>query len=65
MRWHGERKVKKGLIRHPADSEAWQDFEKNFLILHKTFQMCVLDWPQMVSTLLGMLLFLIALGQLS
>ncbi|CAM8953733.1 unnamed protein product [Rhodiola kirilowii] len=30
MRWHGERKVKEGLIRHPADSEAWQDFDKNF-----------------------------------
>ncbi|CAM8948489.1 unnamed protein product [Rhodiola kirilowii] len=28
MRWHGERKVKKGLIRHPVDSEAWQDFDK-------------------------------------
>ncbi|CAM8892652.1 unnamed protein product [Rhodiola kirilowii] len=30
MRWHGERKVKKGLIRHPADSEAWQEFDKFF-----------------------------------
>ncbi|CAM8909852.1 unnamed protein product [Rhodiola kirilowii] len=30
MRWHGERKVEVGLMRHPADSEAWQDFDKNF-----------------------------------
>ncbi|CAM8982970.1 unnamed protein product [Rhodiola kirilowii] len=30
MRWHGERKVKKGLIRHPADSEAWKEFDINF-----------------------------------
>ncbi|CAM8921952.1 unnamed protein product [Rhodiola kirilowii] len=30
MRWHGERKVERGLIRHPADSVAWQDFDKNF-----------------------------------
>ncbi|CAM8953986.1 unnamed protein product [Rhodiola kirilowii] len=30
MRWHGKRKVKKGLIRHPADSEVWQDFDKKF-----------------------------------
>ncbi|CAM8932792.1 unnamed protein product [Rhodiola kirilowii] len=30
MRWHGKRKVKNGLLRHPADSEAWQDFDKKF-----------------------------------
>ncbi|CAM8987392.1 unnamed protein product [Rhodiola kirilowii] len=30
MRWHGERKVKKGLIRHPADREAWKEFDINF-----------------------------------
>ncbi|CAM8944143.1 unnamed protein product [Rhodiola kirilowii] len=30
MRWHGERKVEEGLIRHPADSEAWHDFDKKF-----------------------------------
>ncbi|CAM8883023.1 unnamed protein product [Rhodiola kirilowii] len=28
MRWHGKRKVEECLIRHPADSEAWQDFDK-------------------------------------
>ncbi|CAM8997383.1 unnamed protein product [Rhodiola kirilowii] len=30
MRWHGERKVEKGLIRHRADSEARQEFDINF-----------------------------------
>ncbi|KAL9667959.1 hypothetical protein QQ045_002329 [Rhodiola kirilowii] len=30
MRWHRERKKKKGLIRHPADSKAWKDFDKKF-----------------------------------
>ncbi|CAM8876553.1 unnamed protein product [Rhodiola kirilowii] len=28
MRWHGERKVKNGLLRHPADGEAWYDLDK-------------------------------------
>ncbi|CAM8953846.1 unnamed protein product [Rhodiola kirilowii] len=30
MRWHKERKVKNGLIRHPADSEAWKAFDKKY-----------------------------------
>ncbi|KAL9673136.1 hypothetical protein QQ045_029389 [Rhodiola kirilowii] len=30
MRWHGERRVVVGHIRHPADGEAWQDFNKEF-----------------------------------
>ncbi|CAM8978331.1 unnamed protein product [Rhodiola kirilowii] len=30
MRWHGERNVEEGLIRHPADSEAWHNFDKKF-----------------------------------
>ncbi|CAM8887197.1 unnamed protein product [Rhodiola kirilowii] len=41
MRWHGARKVKKGLIRHPADSEAWKEFDINFPDLPKTLEMCV------------------------
>ncbi|CAM8940430.1 unnamed protein product [Rhodiola kirilowii] len=31
MRWHGERRVVDGHIRHPADGEAWQDFNKEIL----------------------------------
>ncbi|CAM8978946.1 unnamed protein product [Rhodiola kirilowii] len=31
MRWHRERKVKNGHIRHPADGEAWQEFDKKHL----------------------------------
>ncbi|CAM8975732.1 unnamed protein product [Rhodiola kirilowii] len=30
MRWHKERKVKNGLIRHPADSEAWKEFDQKY-----------------------------------
>ncbi|CAM8883173.1 unnamed protein product [Rhodiola kirilowii] len=30
MQWHGERRVEKGKIRHPADGEAWQDFNTEF-----------------------------------
>ncbi|CAM8959386.1 unnamed protein product [Rhodiola kirilowii] len=30
MQWHRERKVKNSLIRHPADSEAWKEFDKNY-----------------------------------
>lgn len=28
MRWHQERKVTDGHLRHPADGKAWQDFDK-------------------------------------
>ncbi|CAM8943756.1 unnamed protein product [Rhodiola kirilowii] len=30
MRWHEVRRVEEGLIRHPADSEACQDFDNKF-----------------------------------
>ncbi|CAM8910821.1 unnamed protein product [Rhodiola kirilowii] len=30
MRWHGERRVVDGQIRHPVDGEAWQEFNKEF-----------------------------------
>ncbi|CAM8954124.1 unnamed protein product [Rhodiola kirilowii] len=30
MRWHKARKVKNGLIRHPADSEAWKEFDQKY-----------------------------------
>ncbi|XP_020271111.1 uncharacterized protein LOC109846297 [Asparagus officinalis] len=33
MRWHHERQVEDGVMRHPADSEAW----KNFNELHESF----------------------------
>ncbi|CAM8940220.1 unnamed protein product [Rhodiola kirilowii] len=30
MRWHRKRKVKNGHIRHPADGEAWEEFDKKY-----------------------------------
>ncbi|CAM8975640.1 unnamed protein product [Rhodiola kirilowii] len=30
MRWHRERKVKNGHIRHPADGEAWKEFDNKY-----------------------------------
>ncbi|KAK0608016.1 hypothetical protein LWI29_024152 [Acer saccharum] len=33
MRWHFENRVKDGLLRHPADSEAWKKFDEK----HGTF----------------------------
>ncbi|KAK2652614.1 hypothetical protein Ddye_012470 [Dipteronia dyeriana] len=27
MRWHKDKRVDDGVLRHPADSEAWKDFE--------------------------------------
>ncbi|KAK0583399.1 hypothetical protein LWI29_036516 [Acer saccharum] len=33
MRWHFENRVKDGLLRHPADSEAWKKFDEK----HETF----------------------------
>ncbi|CAM8978148.1 unnamed protein product [Rhodiola kirilowii] len=30
MRWHGERHEEEAQIRHPADGETWQDFNKEF-----------------------------------
>ncbi|KAL5714361.1 hypothetical protein ACHQM5_016334 [Ranunculus cassubicifolius] len=31
MRWHKEKRVfEKGVLRHPADSEEWQDFDKEY-----------------------------------
>jgi hypothetical protein len=30
MRWHEEGRTKDGLLRHPADGEAWKDFSARF-----------------------------------
>ncbi|CAM8954040.1 unnamed protein product [Rhodiola kirilowii] len=38
MRWHRERKVKNGLIRHPADSEAWHEFDKKYSDFARDFR---------------------------
>ena len=27
MRWHDEKRTKDGLLRHPADGEAWKDLD--------------------------------------
>src|ERR1044072_556368 len=31
MRWHEEERTKDGKLRHPADGQAWTDFDKNHL----------------------------------
>lgn len=32
MKWHQEKRVAdEGVLRHPADGEAWKDFDKSFL----------------------------------
>ena len=28
MRWHAEKRHDDGILRHPADSDAWKDFDK-------------------------------------
>ena len=28
MRWHAEERHDDGILRHPADSDAWKDFDK-------------------------------------
>ncbi|KAL7208519.1 hypothetical protein ACSBR1_030291 [Camellia fascicularis] len=33
MRWHKDKRVDDGVLRHPADGEAWKDFDR----LHPTF----------------------------
>ena len=33
MRWHNEKRVDDDILRHPADGEAWKDFDKQ----HPTF----------------------------
>lgn len=30
MRWHRDKRVDDGLLRHPADSEEWKDFDRNY-----------------------------------
>ncbi|CAH9139648.1 unnamed protein product [Cuscuta epithymum] len=30
LRWHEEERVKDGKLRHPADGEAWRDFDKRY-----------------------------------
>jgi len=29
MRWHAEERHDDGILRHPADSDAWKDFDKH------------------------------------
>ncbi|CAM8905581.1 unnamed protein product [Rhodiola kirilowii] len=43
MRWHRQRKVKNGHIRHPADGEACKSLIKNIPTLHEILKMCILD----------------------
>jgi len=33
MRWHDEERIKDGNLRHPADGDAWKDFDR----LHSKF----------------------------
>ena len=33
MRWHKEKRVNDGVLRHPADAEAWKEFDK----MHNSF----------------------------
>lgn len=33
MRWHSEKRVKDGMLRHPADYEAWKSFDR----IHESF----------------------------
>lgn len=28
MRWHAEKRIKDGILRHPADTEVWKDFDR-------------------------------------
>lgn len=30
MRWHEEGRTKDGLVRHPADAEAWKDLDARY-----------------------------------
>ena len=30
LRWHDEERIKDGALRHPADSQAWTDFDEKF-----------------------------------
>lgn len=30
MRWHKEKRVDDGVLRHPADGEAWKDFDRQY-----------------------------------
>ncbi|XP_070019584.1 uncharacterized protein [Nicotiana sylvestris] len=31
MRWHHDERIKDGVLRHPADSEAWKNFDNKYL----------------------------------
>lgn len=33
MRWHKDRRIEDGVLRHPANFEAWKDFDRQ----HKSF----------------------------
>lgn len=30
MRWHKEKQVDDGVLRHPTDGDAWKDFDKEY-----------------------------------
>ncbi|XP_028110420.1 uncharacterized protein LOC114308923 [Camellia sinensis] len=32
MRWHKEKRVNDGILRHPADGEAWKDFDRQHAV---------------------------------
>jgi hypothetical protein len=32
MRWHDEERIQDGLLRHPADSPLWKDFDQKHLV---------------------------------
>ncbi|XP_028072683.1 uncharacterized protein LOC114274904 [Camellia sinensis] len=52
MRWHKDKRMDDGVLRHPADSEAWKDFDR----LHPTFSAdprnCMKDPFVMMSLLI-------------
>ena len=31
MKWHKEKRVEDNVMRHPADGEAWKEFDRTFL----------------------------------
>ncbi|XP_061358749.1 uncharacterized protein LOC133302942 [Gastrolobium bilobum] len=49
MRWHKDRPIEDGQMRHPADSIAWKSFDSQILLLQQIHVMLDLDWLVMVS----------------
>ncbi|KAM2637601.1 hypothetical protein EV1_022073 [Malus domestica] len=37
MRWHKEKRVDDDMLRHPADEEAWKEFDQTFPEFDQTF----------------------------